>query len=212
MNLLTKQKETLFLFPDTLPKEVNLLSVSTCSLMFSLEPTQSGFWRHHITETNTDMTCQCHDLSFPESGNCAKLEGPHPNPSPVWPCGSLFSWNTFFTKAGIFGFSSLRELFCTACPPVPSSPLTLAFGMLHGLVLSSSSSHSLEDFNPESERKKEKWSRSVMSNSLPPHPWTVAYQASPSMGFFRQEYWSGLPFPSPGDFPKPGIEPRSPTL
>ena len=43
-------------------------------------------------------------------------------------------------------------------------------------------------------------------------PWTVAYQASPSMGFSRQEYWSGLPFPSPGDLPHPGIEPRSPAL
>ena len=43
-------------------------------------------------------------------------------------------------------------------------------------------------------------------------PWTVAYQASPSMGFSRQESWSGVPFPSPGDLPIPGIEPRSPTL
>ena len=42
--------------------------------------------------------------------------------------------------------------------------------------------------------------------------WTVAHQASPSMGFSRQEYWSGLPFPSPGDLPDPGIKPRSPTL
>ena len=42
--------------------------------------------------------------------------------------------------------------------------------------------------------------------------WTVAYQAPPSVGLFRQEYWSGLPFPSPGDLPNPGIEPRSPTL
>ena len=40
--------------------------------------------------------------------------------------------------------------------------------------------------------------------------WTVAYQASPSMGFSRQEYWSRLPFPSPGDLPNPGIEPGSP--
>ena len=40
-------------------------------------------------------------------------------------------------------------------------------------------------------------------------PWTVAYQAPPSMGFSRQEYWSGLPFPSAGDLPDPGIEPRS---
>ena len=43
-------------------------------------------------------------------------------------------------------------------------------------------------------------------------PWTVAYQDSLSMGFSRQEYWSGLPFPSPGDLPDPGIEPRSPAL
>ena len=43
-------------------------------------------------------------------------------------------------------------------------------------------------------------------------PWTVAYQALPSMGFSRQECWSGLPFPSPGDLPDPGIEPRSPPL
>ena len=43
-------------------------------------------------------------------------------------------------------------------------------------------------------------------------PWTVAYQAPPSMGFSRQEYWSGLPFPSPGDLPDPGIEPRSPAF
>ena len=43
-------------------------------------------------------------------------------------------------------------------------------------------------------------------------PWTVAYQASPSMGFSRQEYWSVLPFPTPGDLPNPGIEPGSPAL
>ena len=44
------------------------------------------------------------------------------------------------------------------------------------------------------------------------NPWTVAYQAPLSMGFSRQEYWSGLPFPSPGDLPDPGIEPWSPAL
>ena len=43
-------------------------------------------------------------------------------------------------------------------------------------------------------------------------PWTVAYQAPLSMEFSRQAYWSGLPFPSPGDLPNPGIEPRSPAL
>ena len=43
-------------------------------------------------------------------------------------------------------------------------------------------------------------------------PWTVARQAPLCMEFSRQEYWSGLPFPPPGDLPQPGIEPRSPAL
>ena len=43
-------------------------------------------------------------------------------------------------------------------------------------------------------------------------PWTVACQPPLSMGFSRQGYWSELPFPSPGDLPNPGIEPRSPAL
>ena len=49
---------------------------------------------------------------------------------------------------------------------------------------------------------------SVVSDSL----LTVARQAPLSMGFSRQEYWSGFPFPSPGDLPNSGIEPRSPAL
>ena len=49
-----------------------------------------------------------------------------------------------------------------------------------------------------------------MSDSVT--PWTLDYQAPLSMGFSRQEYWSGLPLPSPGDLPDPGVEPRSPTL
>ena len=53
--------------------------------------------------------------------------------------------------------------------------------------------------------KSEKWSRSVVSDSM--IPWTVAHQAPPSMELSRQKYWSGLPFPSPGDLPDPGIEP-----
>ena len=60
-----------------------------------------------------------------------------------------------------------------------------------------------------------KWKVKVKSLSrvqLLATPWTVAYQAPPSMGFSRQECWSGLPFPSPADLPDPGIEPRSPTL
>ena len=49
-----------------------------------------------------------------------------------------------------------------------------------------------------------------MSHSV--SPWTIAHRAPPSMEFSRQEYWSGLPFPSPGGLPDPGIEPRSPSL
>ena len=42
--------------------------------------------------------------------------------------------------------------------------------------------------------------------------WTVAHQAPLSIGFPRQKYWSGLPFPSPGNVPEPGTEPRCPAL
>ena len=64
-------------------------------------------------------------------------------------------------------------------------------------------------------QKKEAWvkvesTHSGVSDSVTPG--TVAPQAPLSMGFSRQEYWSGEPFPSPGDLPSPGMEPRSPTL
>ena len=54
----------------------------------------------------------------------------------------------------------------------------------------------------------------LVAKSCPPlaTPWTVAHQAPLSMGFSRQEYWSGLPFPSPEDLPDPRIKPRSPVL
>ena len=49
-----------------------------------------------------------------------------------------------------------------------------------------------------------------MSDSLRPHRLYVAFQAPLSMRFFQAEYWSGLPFPSPGDLPDPDIKPESP--
>ena len=55
------------------------------------------------------------------------------------------------------------------------------------------------------------FSRSVMTNFFET-PWTIAHQSPLSMGFPRQEYWSGLPFPSLGYLPLPGIEPVSPAL
>ena len=56
------------------------------------------------------------------------------------------------------------------------------------------------------------WVKSLSHVWLFATPWTVGHQAPPSVGFSRQEYWSGLPFPSPGDLPDPGIELRSPAL
>ena len=55
-------------------------------------------------------------------------------------------------------------------------------------------------------------SYSVMSWSVFVTLWTRAHQASLSMGFFKQEYWSGLPCPPPGDFPNPGTESASPVV
>ena len=60
--------------------------------------------------------------------------------------------------------------------------------------------------------RKEKKAKSLSYVRFFATPWTVAYQAPQSMEFSRQEYWSGLPFPSPEDLPDPGIKPGSPTL
>ena len=64
----------------------------------------------------------------------------------------------------------------------------------------------------EGRREKRKKEKSLSCVRLFVTPWTVAYQGPLSIGFSRQEYWSGLPCPSPGDLPDPGIEPRFPTL
>ena len=61
----------------------------------------------------------------------------------------------------------------------------------------------------EASRKESEVAQSCPTLST---PWTTASQAPPSMGFSRQEYWSGLPFPSPEDLPDSGTEPRSPAL
>ena len=70
------------------------------------------------------------------------------------------------------------------------------------------------DSEPQGKPKSTGVGESEVTQSCPTlcDPWTVAHQAPLSTGFARQEYWSGLPFPSPGDLPDPGIEPRSPTL
>ena len=60
--------------------------------------------------------------------------------------------------------------------------------------------------------EKEKKVKPLSHVRLFASPWTVAYQAPPSMGFSRQEYWSGLPLPSPGGLPNPEIQFGSPAL
>ena len=77
--------------------------------------------------------------------------------------------------------------------------MSLLFNMLSRLVIT---------FLPRSKVKVKSLSRVLLFEI----PWTVVYQASLSMGFSRQEYWSGLPLPSPGDLPDPGIKPKSPAL
>ena len=62
------------------------------------------------------------------------------------------------------------------------------------------------------ERKESESKVAQLCPTLQPHGRTVAYHSPLSMGFSRQEYWSGLPFASPEDLPDPGIEPRSPAL
>ena len=65
---------------------------------------------------------------------------------------------------------------------------------------------------PSIARESERVSYAVVSDSLRPQGQQVACQALLSTEFFRQEYWSGLPFPSPGDLPHQGIEPEHPAL
>ena len=72
--------------------------------------------------------------------------------------------------------------------------------------------HTLVLTDTEQEDKWVKWVKSLSRVRLFATPWTVAHQAPPSMGFSRQEHWSGLPFPSSGDLPNPGIKPWSATL
>ena len=95
----------------------------------------------------------------------------------------------------------------TLCDPIDSSPPGSPVpGILQARTL---------EWAAMSFSNARKWKVKVKSLSrvrLLVTPWTAAYQAPPSMGFSRQEYWSGLSFPSPGDLPSLGIEPRSPTL
>ena len=89
-----------------------------------------------------------------------------------------------------------------ACFPLGISPILKASDTVHVPMISK------HEALPQVKVKVKLLSRVQLLAT----PWTVAYQAPPSMGFSRQEYWSGLPFPSPEDLPNPGIELGSSTL
>ena len=99
------------------------------------------------------------------------------------------------------------QLCLTLCDPIDGSPLGSSVpGILQARIL---------EWVAISFSNAWKWKVKVKSLSRPrllATPWTAAYQTPPSMGFSRQEYWSGCPFPLPGDLPNPGIETMSPAL
>ena len=125
---------------------------------------------------------------------------------------------------------SCVQLFATLQTIARQVPLSMGFSrqeywsgfpvLLQGIFLTRGSKLHLLHWQPSSLplappgkpiHSPSEWVKSLSHVRLFATPWTVAYQASPSMGFSRQEYWSGLPFPSL-DLPNPGIEPGSPAL
>ena len=102
----------------------------------------------------------------------------------------------------VCGFTLLSASSCLIFPPL---------FLFCVLFLSSSFSLSLSPFYFDQGHESESVHHWVVSNSLWP-PWTIAHQAPLSMEFPRQEYWSGLPFLSPGDLLDPEIKPGSPAL
>ena len=119
------------------------------------------------------------------------------------------------------GLPQTPELPCMAPPVAPDSP---APALLRPHSAHSSPHQSLLSLHPYPHWhfmkllraslvvQQVKKMKSLSRVRLFVTPWTVAHQASQSMGFSRQEYWSGLPFSSPGDLPDPGIESGSPAL
>ena len=102
--------------------------------------------------------------------------------------------------------AKLHQSCPTLCNPIDGSPLgSPTPGILQARIL-----EWVPFPSPMHKSEKWKWSHSVVPDLAT--PWTVAYQAPPSVEFSRQEYWSGLPFPSPGDTPNPGMKPRTPAL
>ena len=124
--------------------------------------------------------------------------------------------------AGLYGESKseVAQSCPTLCNPMDCS---LPGSSLHGIFQARILEWGAISFSRGSSqhRNRTRVSRTVLLLLLLSHfshvrlcatPQTPAHQAPPSLGFSKQEHWSGVPFPSPGDLPNPGIEPRSPTL
>ena len=95
-----------------------------------------------------------------------------------------YACQTLFSDSTVFISPVIQEIFIE-CLPLPNVVLAIIWEMCCAVLCCS-----------------------VVSDSLQPH----GLQPSSPWGFFRQEYWNGLPFPPSGDLPNPGIEPRSPAL
>ena len=141
------------------------------------------------------LNCGVGDPSSPHHPAPTPPERP-PHPASCWPPASATPCSP-----------SVSTLNQDATPPPPRALVHTLLGKLSGVTVGSGEreGHWTSCF---SKVRVKSLSRVLLFAT----PWTAAYQAPPSMGFSRQECWSGLPFPSPGDLPDPGIEPRSPSL
>ena len=133
------------------------------------------------------------DSLRPHESQHARPPCPSPTPGVHWDSRPSSQWCHPAVSSSVVPFSS--------CPQ--SLPASESFPMSQLFAWGGQSTTLWYTCESESEVT------SVVFNSLRPY---IACEAPLSMGFSKQEYWSGLPFPSPGDLPDPGIEPRSPTL
>ena len=132
------------------------------------------------------------------------IQQPHPLASPSPPLLSLSQWKVVAEPWKMLGFlASGGEEF----NPGPETRLDWSELLCNKVLLKYK-----RDRESFWHRHQKKWREVTQSCPTLWTPWTVAWQAPPSMGFSRQKYWNGLPFPSPGDLHNPGIEPRSTAL
>ena len=133
--------------------------------------------------------------------------------TPSWLSGS---WRSFLYNSSVYSYH-LFLTFSASIRSIPILPLMCPFNawnvpLVSLIFLERSLVFPILLLSSISLHWSLRWSEEVKSLSrvwLSATPWTIAYQVPPPMGFSRQEYWSGLPFPSPGDLPNPGIEPKS---